>query len=513
MAAILDARTLPDGETVTPDLAIIGGGPAGIALALALQSTAFTILLLEAGGNEFDAKVQDAYKGAADGETPYLTLDESRLRYFGGSSNHWGGWNRPLDAVDFEQRDWIAHSGWPFGIEALQPYFAKAQALCEAGPWLYDQTPRRIPTGDATLKLGDGGVYTSWFQFSKTQDGGLPTPFGKRYEAELKAAPRVTTWLHAAVTGLRQAPDARSIARLEVQAEGKRLTVKPRFTVLAGGALENARLLLASNDVMKPGIGNQNDLVGRFFADHPIPRDVATLVLFNGQLPKGYFSGQGVNNALILPDGTPVRAVFSPTMAFIRKEKVIGSLTTVEYPVPMTAPMGEAVAATTQMLGVDASTARAYSLGCGLEPIPNPERRVTLGGERDGLGMPRLKLHVTVPDTDFRLYRNTLRELGRQLLASKAGLLRLNRASRPDWLAGMYQPKALPWWGSHHMGTTRMHADAKQGVVDANSKVHGVANLFVAGSSVLPTYGSSNPTLNLLALTLRLGDHLKTVLA
>jgi choline dehydrogenase-like flavoprotein len=254
-------------------------------------------------------------------------------------------------------------------------------------------------------------------------------------------------------------------------------------------------------------------MVGRFFADHPIPRDVATLVLFDGQLPKSYFSGQGPNNALPLPDGTPVRAVFSPTMDYIRQQKLIGSLTTVEYPIPMTQAMGEAVAATSQMLGVDGSHARAYSLGCGLEPIPDPERRLTLTGERDNFGMPRLKLHVTVPDLDFTLYRRTLRELGRQLLASRVGMLRINRASRADWLAGMYQPKVLPWWGSHHMGTTRMHDDARQGVVDANSKVHGVANLFIAGSSVFPTYGASNPTFNLLALTLRLGDHLKTVLA
>ncbi len=127
--------------------------------------------------------------------------------------------------------------------------------------------------------------------------------------------------------------------------------------------------------------------------------------------------------------------------------------------------------------------------------------------------MPRLKLHITTPTRDFDLYRLTLRELGRQLLASKVGMLRLNRQSRADWLAGMYQPKVLPWWGSHHMGTTRMHDDARQGVVDANAKVHGIANLYVAGSGVFPTYGSSNPTLNLVALTLRLGDHLKTVLA
>ena len=172
--------------------------------------------------------------------------------------------------------------------------------------------------------------------------------------------------------------------------------------------------------------------------------------------------------------------------------------------------MGEAVAATAQMLGVNASKARPYALGCGIEPTPDPDRRVTLTGERDALGTPRVKLHVTLPDRDFDRYRLTLRELGRQLLVSKAGMLRMNRASRAEWLQSI---PGRDGWGSHHMGTTRMHGDPKQGVVDANSKIHGVGNLYIAGSSVFPTYGSSNPTLNLIALTLRLGDHLKTVLA
>lgn len=513
MATILDARTLPDGTSVAPDLAIIGGGPAGISLALALKDTPFNILLLEAGGREFDPAVQDAYKGSQEGDLPYLSLSEqSRLRYFGGSSNHWGGWSRPLDAVDFEKRDWIAHSGWPFGLEALRPYFPRAQALCETGAWLYDQIPLRLPN-DSVIPLGPGGVYTSWFQFSQTKGGLGHTHFGERYEGDLKATPRVTTWLNAAVTALRLSANAQTIDRLELRAGGNRLTVRPRFTVLAGGAMENARLLLASNDVMRPGIGNQNDRVGRFFADHPIPRDVGTLILFNGQMPKTYFSGQGINNDMPLSDGTRVRAVFSPTMDYVRRQKVIGSLTTVEHPVEMTEAFGEAVAATSQALGVDGSRARAFMLGCGLEPIPDPDRRLTLTNERDALGLPRLKLHITAPQPDFEQYRITLAELGRQLLVSKAGMVRLHYRGRAAWLSSMNRPDEQPWWGSHHMGTTRMHADPRQGVVDANSKVHGVANLFVAGSSVFPTYGSSNPTLNLIALTLRLGDHLKTVLA
>ena len=513
MTAFIDARTLPDGTTLTPDLAIIGGGPAGISLALALKDSPYSILILEGGGQEFDPKSQALYKGALSGER-YVPLDQCRLRQLGGSSNHWGGYCRPLDAIDFEERSWVPNSGWPFGIEALRPYFPRAQALVEAGPWIYDDMARHLGSADGkVMPLARGGVYTSFFQFSKMQGDTHATYFGQRYGSDLKAAPRIATWLNAGVTSVKLAHDAQRVEQLGVATlDGKRFTVKPRVTVLAGGAMENARLLLASNDVMMAGVGNQNDLVGRFFADHPIPRDVATLVVFGGAAPAIYNNSQDPSNsATMLADGTPVRAVFSPTQDFIRRQHLLGSLTTVENSVKLDEAGIAAVVATAQALGVDASNAQAYSLGVGLEMTPDPERRLTLTGDRDALGMPRLSLKTTQPQGDFLLYQKVLEELGRQLLASKTGMLRLNYHDRDGWMHGMTAQKQL-WWGNHHLGTTRMNVDPKKGVVDADSKVHGVANLFVAGSSVFPTYGSSNPTMNLLALTLRLAEHLKTVL-
>ena len=522
MTAFLDARSLPDGTQLTPDLAIIGGGPAGISLALALADSPFSIVLLESGGLDFEQPIQNLCKGAETG-VRYTPLDQNRLRMFGGSTaNHWGGYCRPLDAHDFETRSWVPHSGWPFGIEALKPYFPRAQALVEAGPWRYDDTGRHLNGAyDGTvMKLGRGGVYTSFFQFSKTAGDTPPTWFGTRYRGEIKAAARVQTYLHAGVTALRLSHDARRIVQLDVAAirgaggAGKRFTIRPRFTVLACGAIENARMLLASNDVAKAGVGNQNDMVGRFFADHPIPRDVATMVLFGGPVSTLYWNANDVNKTTTIADGSVVRAVFSPTPGFLREQHLMGSLTTVEDPVSLDDAGTAAVVATAQALGVDAGSAHAYTLGVGMELLPDPDRRLTLSGERDGLGMPRPALNVTVSDADFLLYRKVLRELGRQLLASRLGMLKLNYRDHAGWMSGMTKDKqALGGWGNHHLGTTRMSADPKQGVVDADSRVHGVENLFVAGGSVFPTYGASNPTMNLLALSLRLADHLKTVLA
>ncbi|HET7083441.1 MAG TPA: GMC family oxidoreductase [Rhizomicrobium sp.] len=498
MTALIDARAIANGTVLTPDLAIVGGGPAGIALALALKDSKLSIALLESGGTSFDPNIQKMYAGAETG-VRYTALDAGRLRFLGGSTNHWGGYCRPLDEIDFEARGWVPGSGWPFARAAIEPYFQRAQALCEAGPWIYDKGAGAVKT--PMLELGKGGLYTSWFQFSKTRDSVLPTYFGHRYGDELKAAKSITPYIHANVTGIRLAANGRSVDRLDVATlSGRHFTVKPRVTVLAAGAMETARLMLASSDVMSAGVGNQNDLVGRYFADHPIPRDVATLVVFAGPLAACYGSTVTLDNGAIL------RAVISPTAGFCRARNVVGSLTTVENPVELDETGKAAVTTTALALGLDASKASAYSLGCGMELTPDPDRQLTLTGEKDALGMARLKLDMRIADEDFALYRRTLEELGRQLLAARTGMLRINYSHREQWLKAMD-------WGNHHLGTTRMSEDPRKGVVDADSQVHGVGNLYVAGSSVFPTYGSSNPTLNLLALTLRLGDHLKKVMA
>src|SRR5262249_46346151 len=168
-------------------------------------------------------------------------------------------------------RPGLPHSGWPFGRSEIEPYFARAQTLVEAGPWLYDNDDAASDNGPM-LNLAPGGVYTCWFQFSKTQGGVLPTHFGDRYQNDLKRAAKITPRLSANVPAIRLSRDARQVDHLDIATlSGNRFTVKPRFTVIAAGAMENARLLLASNDVMSTGVGNGNDMVGRFFADHPIP--------------------------------------------------------------------------------------------------------------------------------------------------------------------------------------------------------------------------------------------------
>jgi choline dehydrogenase-like flavoprotein len=493
LSGFIDARAVPSGQVIETDLAIVGGGPVGISLALLLANTPIRVVLLESGAMEFDEKTQALYRGTIAGD-PYLPLDASRLRYLGGASNHWGGWSRPLDEADFLKRDWLPFSGWPFPRKELMRYFPRAQSLIEAGPYIYDGVKKKLP--EPEVALGAGGVDTRWFQFSKTRGDVLPTHFGERYESDLKHIARLKVFVNANVTRLHLARDGGKLERLSVATlNGRHFTVKTKQTVLATGGIEVPRLLLASNDVRRNGVGNENDLVGRFFADHPCPRDVGTLVLFGGKIPGYYLENRGIRGVL-------TRASFTPREDYRKTHPVMGSQTTVEYKLDLDEAGKAAVVTTAAALGVDARHAVAFSLGCGLEPAPDPERRLTLDHARDALGMPRLKLQMKISDADFAAYRRTLAELGRQLLASRAGMLRLNLKERGQWLDGLD-------WGNHHMGTTRMHSDPKQGVVDANLKVHSLPNLYIAGSSVFPTYGASNPTINLIALTVRLADYLR----
>jgi choline dehydrogenase-like flavoprotein len=495
MRAFLDARSVPAGSTIETDLAIIGGGPAGIALALALRNTPIRVLLLESGGTAFESATQALYAGEETGAS-YIPLEATRLRYLGGCSNHWGGWCRPLDPIDFESRAWFPHSGWPFARKEIEPYFARAQALVEAGPFIYDDEEKWSRALGPPLRLGSGGLYTTFFQFSKQQGSILPTHFGERYANELKRIDTLSLVLHANVTALRLSRDAGKLDRLDVATlSGNRFGVKPKIAVMATGGIETPRLLLASNDVMTSGVGNAYDVVGRFFADHPIPGRTATLVVFDGRIAPYYQLIQQAN-------GTNVRAAFAPHDNFRRIAKFAGSLATVEGEVQLDTVSQAALAETAGVLGLDARAMRAFTLGCGMELAPDPDRRLTLTAAKDALGMPRLRLEMRISDDDFARYREALKELGRQLLAARTGMVRLLNSTRAEWLAGMA-------WGNHHMGTARMHTDPQRGVVDANSKVHGIGNLYIAGSAVFPTYGASNPTLNLIALVLRLANHLK----
>jgi choline dehydrogenase-like flavoprotein len=256
---IIDARILPAGTVIEADLCIIGAGAAGITIARAFEGSGFRVALLESGGLELEDDTQQLYDGKSVG-LPYLDLTTCRLRFFGGTTNHWGGWCVPLDEADFEPRDGLPYRGWPFKKAVLDPWYAKAQEVCQLGP--YDYTPAHFGiTPDKIRPPFTGPLFIpKIFQVSKISFA--------VYRQELEKAASVTLYLHANALGFSASDNGREIIGIPVGTlSGNRLAVRARAYVLAAGGIENARLLLASGNG-KSGIGNEHDIVGRFFMVH-----------------------------------------------------------------------------------------------------------------------------------------------------------------------------------------------------------------------------------------------------
>lgn len=505
----IDARTLDDGSVLEGDICIIGAGAAGISMALQWVGTPYKVLLLEGGGFEVEAELQDLYYGEATGQR-YFPLQSSRLHYFGGTTGHWAGFCAPFDALDFRPRAWVPHSGWPIQREDLDPFYARAQPILELGPYNYDVGYwEDREAGLVRMPLDGEKVWTKMWQFSG------PTRFGTRYRADIVDAPNVHLYTYANVCNIEANEQATRVERLDVRTlTGKAHTVQARRYVLACGAIQNARLLLASNRQVPAGLGNDHGLVGRYFTEHleintayllmpaPGPMKLYLIDFFETKARGELALTEALQEELQILNGTVSllpRALTEGTPAWIDRFSEDARESIQRWDAM------EQAYKTGVMEKTDPAQYREYLLFTRLEQTPNPDSRITLAAERDALGVPRAHLHWQLSDLDKRSVRAMYEVLGQEM-----GRSGLGRVQLMDWLL-----EDDPAWpsilggGWHHMGTTRMSDDPRTGVVDADCKVHGVENLYVAGSGAFATGGAANPTLTLIALTLRLSDHLK----
>jgi choline dehydrogenase-like flavoprotein len=269
---LLDARELPKNTNINTDLCIVGAGAAGLTIAKELANTNIDICLLESGGLDYDQKTHSLYEGKNIG-LDYWALHAARLRFFGGSTNHWGGICLPLDEDDFEHRTWVEHSGWPLTLEKLNPYYRRAHPILELGK--YDYAPDTWETTEFPQL-----PYKSERMLTRMVQNSPPTRFGQTYRPDITKAPNISSYLHANVVNIEADEDANEIQRLHVTClPEKNFTVTAKKYVLAMGGIENPRLLLLSDKIQKTGLGNQHDLVGRYFADHPYLSNLGFIVL------------------------------------------------------------------------------------------------------------------------------------------------------------------------------------------------------------------------------------------
>lgn len=518
---LIDANDLAPGHELTSQVCIIGAGAAGIVAARYLAERAIDVVLLEGGGFEPTPESVDLYRGSVSGAPLAVNgpadLTANRLRYFGGSTNHWGGFCAPLGPNDFAERPWLGISGWPIDDEMLAPYYVRATEIVGlphttfdpmSWPEMSTSSPRPLDHPDLVWSAGQV----------------RPRRFGTEDRASIVDSARATLVLHASATRLDLAPGSDRIESVEFASPaGTRFRAVAPIVVLAMGGIENARLLLASNQVATNGIGNEYDQVGRYFCDH-----VSTLGAFValGGTPAAWAELQSVNAG---------SAILQRTLRLSSSAQEADGLPgagVVLFAEPLTTARQvdglrlRDVDGWMQITGSPPVGTIASILVAAEQPL-DAGSRVTLTRERDALGVPRVDLHWRQSPLERRAIRRALFAIaaafgatGHARVQLALGTLKPAHAEsgsklRADYTidtAAVDADEFLLEPGNHHMCTTRMSASPRTGVVDADCRVHGIANLYVAGSSVFATGGIAPPTLTIIALALRLGDHVSGIL-
>ncbi|WP_324740668.1 GMC family oxidoreductase [Tsuneonella sp. CC-YZS046] len=517
-------------ELDTP-ICVIGAGAAGIALTRRLLDAGQTVTLLESGGLDYEQDIADLNAGENVGEA-YYQLEHSRLRFFGGTTAIWGGRLAELDPVDFEKRGWVPHSGWPITRKELEPYYKQARKLFGIPAEGLDEKD----LGAANIYLPEfdpGRIRVKHWYFDNRSNR-----FTFDSCRDLERHPRCTVITHATVTAIEADPHAGRITSLCIQSLSRRLlTLRARVFVLAAGGIENPRLLLASRSVMKQGLGNAYDLVGRFFMEHPHARGGRLDTDCAWKLLRTFGRRHRLN-------GQQVAALITPSETRQAEKAILNTSLTLAPRQPANKNQFWGMRAynrlkhdlaptrKTRNLWLHAKKAAAHAqlvvdplrpwllhklnrvelaLLVRGEQAPNPDSRITLqNDDRDSLGIPRVRLDWRFSELDIHSVDMLVADLGRE--TERLGLGRIEPA---EWLSGTDRRwkmdmlvSAHPYGGFHHMGTTRMADDPRQGVTDRQGRVHGIANLYVAGSSLFPTSGWANPTLTIVALALRTADHI-----
>ena len=536
---LLDARTLPNGSVIRADVCIVGSGPAGMTLARALRSRSLRVCVVEAGGEaREEANDQLAFVPPASGDLELAP--HSRRRQLGGTAAAWdapipgnrqGVRMRPLDRIDFEPRDWVPDSGWPFRIDELAIYYSRAeQAL---GLRASDGPEERLDAAADSWPVNSKRVRTAIDQFARRQ-------VVQEWARDLVDDQDTQLLVWANATSLEMAAGNASVESVRIAClNQKRHTVRASIYVLAAGGIENARLLLLAGDG-RGGVGNAPDLVGRYFMDHiwvrlgtlelADPAAFADIALYDvrrvgGRLVSGRLqlhenimrTERLLNGAVSMTPRASVR--HSQALAALRflywregspdVASYAGALRSLLRSGPHTAALlselawrqrrfPPTIASGWSGIARGGSRFAGFDLELQLELPPRAENRVSIVDARDGLGMPRAGVEYRFGELERETVARTRSIIGQEITESGLGRFTGSEGDIPAPAVSLH----------HHLGTTRMHESPAAGVVDPNSKVHGVANLYLAGSSVFPTGGYANPTLTIIALALRLAEHL-----
>ena len=515
-------------EILRCDICIIGTGPAGMTIARELSGTPLRVTVLESGGPERDKRVDalDAIEnvGWPRVEDQWLV----RNRMIGGSSNTWTGRCAPFDAIDLQYRDWVPDSGWPFAIDEVTPFIDRSARYLGLGlgNGITDDRIWNL-AGHPQPSIGPDPdkILPMFWQFSRDPVNQYDRARFGRLAAGLGANVNLVT--NATVLRINVTESANAVESVEFAAvDGRRWSLPARTVVLCAGGIENARLLLASDNVAAHGVGNDKDLVGRYLMDHP-RITVARFPLKNAKAVLSQFAIFKARNDSSVSFQHGMR--LSP--AIQRSERLLNCAAWVDERLAPDDPWDSFIRYLRKEPGIRPDF-RAMAANSGLvlyglkehfvahralprklgavtveamcEQLPNPDSRVTLADRRDRLGMPISRIDWRTSDQEARAMQRMT-----ELMVEQFARMGIEPPVLEDWVrdGATFPPTVRDV--AHPTGTTRMADDPSHGVVDAQCQVHNVDGLFIGGSSVFPTAGQSNPTQMIVALALRLADLLK----
>ncbi len=524
---IRDGRQSDLDRALRYEVAIIGAGPAGISIAMELAGSGIRVALIESGGEEFDPETQELYDGSVTG-LEETDLTASRLRFLGGTSNHWGGHCLPLDPIDFERAPSSGLTGWPFSISRLEDAYQRASLYCDLGSFDYSLDAAADVAPDDFLLWNNDTIETALIRQSR------PTRFGEKFKKDLASSETVDLWLWTNAVGIEFDADANAKSVTTQTLDGLERIFSTDYVVLACGAVENARFLLANNSRQGKSFGNSGAFLGSCYMDHAVG-GAAFLWLDQPSSPKVYWrhdisSKDGVPLHFVwrLRDEILLRQNLSNTQFFLIPLSVDGgdprlaaanqgwqSLKSIakwglgrgRHDFELSAAYCETIT-NVDAIALDAlglidreADATRLLLRYETEQLPDRSSYVALTSDLDRLGMPKARLHWSPTETDRDSIVNSA-----ILIGSVCGAEGLGRIELEDHFDRRYWDAASAW---HQLGTTRMSVAPSDGVVDPDCRLHGTKNLYVAGGSVMPTGGRANPTLTIVALAIRLADHLK----
>jgi choline dehydrogenase-like flavoprotein len=483
------------------DFCIIGAGAAGITLANKLGKEGFKIALLESGDFE-PGDAQFMAEGTSSG-IDYMQLYGSRLRYFGGTTGHWAGQSASLDEFDFLTREWVPDSGWPITFKEFIQYQPEAADLCGVPQggfhWADIQHTEKLDLPFSRKIFDDLSMRYSH----------PPRRFGEYFRDEVAASKNIICFLNANVTELISDNNENNIISVNIETlSNKQFNLKAKNFIIASGGIENSRLLLASNKINAKGLGNSNDMVGRFFMEHP--NFDTSLITITDEKNAQYLMSPTLNRGSVKnrldfqlnKEQQQQLKILNHSAFFVNTNiKRDHMEESIDY-------MDKVWRKAESLYGrffdkpKEKVTQRQFKLRIRLEQAPIANSRVTLSNETDELGKPQANINLKFGPSEGKTIDELLKAVAKHLGINSIGRMKIEfDNANDDW-------KNQLGWQVHHCGGTRMSETPKKGVVDTNCKVHGINNLWIAGSSVFPTSGHTNPTMNLLTLSLRLSDHL-----